>query len=386
MPDPRRSERGQESANQRHRTCVSINWFYRLRSVLAVPAEPWLPFIPELKFRLMIYLLGSGYVGNAYQACFKRNGVAFRSLSRSEVDYTNLATLTAILRAEKPEFLINAAGYTGAPNVDACEFHKWECLTGNAVLPGIIAQACEDAGVPWGHVSSGCIFSGSRPDGSGFTEMDPPNFTFRHDNCSFYSGCKALGEEVLADYQNIYIWRVRIPFEQFEHPRNYLTKLMRYPRLLDATNSISELQEFVEASLLCWQKRIPFGIYNMTNPGAITSREVVSLIKKCGVCVREFEFFTSETEFMQIAARTPRSNCVMNSDKLRDAGIRLTEVHEAIERDLRNWKPAASVSPLPAGRLNRRLSKNQKDIVKCFASDQASLRQLSAQVAMKVKA
>lgn len=30
----------------------------------------------------------------------------------------------------------------------------------------------------------------------------------------------------------------------------------------------------------------------------------------------------------------------MNPDKLRRAGIRLTEVHEAIERDLRNWRKA----------------------------------------------
>ncbi len=242
--------------------------------------------------------------------------VSFRSLSRAEVDYTNVATLTATLRAQKPEFLINAAGYTGKPNVDACEIHKADCLAGNAVLPGIIAQACDAADVPWGHVSSGCIYSGCRPDGSGFTESDAPNFSFRQANCSFYSGSKALGEEILDAYSNVYIWRVRIPFDQFDHPRNYLTKLMRYKRLLDATNSISELQEFVEATLLCWQKRVPFGIYNMTNPGTVTTREVVDLIKKSGVCRRKFEFFNSEEEFLRTAAITPRSNCVMSPAKL----------------------------------------------------------------------
>jgi dTDP-4-dehydrorhamnose reductase len=96
---------------------------------------------------------------------------------------------------------------------------KLECLFGNAALPGIIAQACETAKVPWGHVSSGCIYTGARLDGSGFTEDDAPNFTFRQNNCSFYSGTKALGEEVLAPYPNIYIWRVRIPFDEFENAR-----------------------------------------------------------------------------------------------------------------------------------------------------------------------
>jgi dTDP-4-dehydrorhamnose reductase len=290
----------------------------------------------------MIYLLGgSGYVGHAYQALLTRKGIPFRNLRRAELDYANPAALTAALLADRPEFLINAAGYTGKPNVDACELHKAECLHGNAVLPGLVAQACAAAGVPWGHVSSGCIFTGARPDGSGFTEADAPNFTFRQNNCSFYSGTKALGEEVLAGRPDVYIWRLRIPFNEIDNPRNYLTKLLRYPTLLEAANSISQLEEFVAATFACWEKRIPFGTYNVTNPGHVTTHEVVDLIKKTGVSHKDFIFFKDESDFMRKAAKTPRSNCVMDSAKLAAAGIRLTEVHEAVERDLRRWRQAA---------------------------------------------
>ncbi|MBS0662653.1 MAG: sugar nucleotide-binding protein [Verrucomicrobia bacterium] len=289
----------------------------------------------------MIYLLGgSGYVGQAYQALLTRKGVPFRNVRRADLDYSNLEVLTAALRRDRPEFLINAAGYTGKPNVDACELHKAECLMGNAVLPGTIAQACQAAGVPWGHVSSGCIYTGARPDGSGFTEEDAPNFTFRQDNCSFYSGTKALGEEVLAGQSNLYVWRLRIPFNEVDNPRNYLTKLMRYARLLEATNSISQLDEFVASTFACWEKHIPFGTYNVTNPGAITTREVVALIEQTGVHPKKYEFFASESDFMKVAAKTPRSNCVMDSAKLARAGIRLTEVHAAVEQALRNWRKA----------------------------------------------
>jgi dTDP-4-dehydrorhamnose reductase len=290
----------------------------------------------------MIYLLGgTGYVGQAYQALFRRKGLPFRNLRRSELDYTDAATLRSALRADRPDFLINAAGYTGKPNVDACEVHKAECLFGNAVLPGIIAGACEDAGVPWGHVSSGCIYSGDGPGPNGFTELDPPNFTFRTNHCSFYSGTKGLGEEVLAGRPHVFVWRLRIPFDGVDNPRNYLTKLMRYPRLLEATNSISELDEFVEATFACWEKRIPFGTYNVTNPGRVTTHEVVDLIRRSGVCTKDFAFFASEEEFMKTAAKTPRSNCVLDSSKLAAAGIELTPVREAIVRDLRSWKKAA---------------------------------------------
>lgn len=290
----------------------------------------------------MIYLLGgSGYVGHAYQALLTRKGITFRNLRRADLDYTNGDTLRAALLRDKPAFLINAAGYTGKPNVDACELHKHACLFGNAVLPGIIADACAAAGVPWGHVSSGCIFTGSRPDGRGFTEADTPNFTFRTNNCSFYSGTKALGEEVLAGKPDLYVWRLRIPFDQVDNPRNYLTKLIRYPRLLAATNSVSQLEEFVTATFACWEKRVPFGLYNVTNPGQVTTHEVVEAIKKSGVAKKEFSFFKDETEFMHLAAKTPRSNCTMDSSKLASVGIKMTEVHEAIARDLARWQRAA---------------------------------------------
>jgi dTDP-4-dehydrorhamnose reductase len=291
----------------------------------------------------MIYLLGgSGYVGQAYQALLTRKGLPFRNLRRADVDYTNPVTLRDALRRDKVQFVINAAGYTGKPNVDACELHKAECLDGNAVLPGRIAEACAAAGVPWGHVSSGCIYTGSRPDGSGFSETDAPNFTFRQNNCSFYSGTKALGEEVLADTPNVYIWRLRIPFDHRESPRNYLTKLMRYQRLLEATNSISQLQEFVAATFACWEKRVPFGKYNVTNPGQVTTRQVVEHILASGVLKKDYVFFKDESEFMDIAAKTPRSNCVMTSAKLASVGIQMTEVNEAIARDLKRWQKASA--------------------------------------------
>ena len=62
---------------------------------------------------------------------------------------------------------INAAGYTGKPNVDACETARADTLQGNTLLPQTIAQACAAAGIPWGHVSSGCIFSGAKVDSAG---------------------------------------------------------------------------------------------------------------------------------------------------------------------------------------------------------------------------
>lgn len=279
-------------------------------------------------------------MGSAFRDLFTRRGIEHVSVSRRDCDYTRVEPLAALVRDAGATFLVNAAGYTGKPNVDACERDKAACLAGNAVLPGVIREACERTDLPWGHVSSGCIYTGARSDGAGFVEDDPPNFSFRTDNCSFYSGTKALGEECLAGASRVYLWRLRIPFDNVDSPRNYLSKLLRYRRLLDARNSISHLGEFVEAAWSCWERRVPFGTYNVTNTGCVTTREVVALIRQVLRPDREFDFFDSEEEFLRIAAQTPRSNCVMDNSKLRATGVPISEVHEAVERALATWRHA----------------------------------------------
>jgi len=289
----------------------------------------------------MILLLGgNGYVGNAIQKNLNARNIPFVVASRSDVDYSQLTVLVKMLTELRPEFLINAAGYTGKPNVDACEIHRTDCLDGNAVLPRVIRAACEQTQTAWGHVSSGCIFTGAKEDGAGFTEEDDPNFSFRRNNCSFYSGSKALGEELLQGAEQCFVWRLRIPFNDVDSPRNYISKMMRYDRLLMATNSLSQLDEFANACVDSWLQRIPFGTYNLTNPGSVTTKDVVRLILKHRLSEKSFQFFESDEQFMQLAARTPRSNCVLDSGKAIAAGLKLTPVEDALETAMRAWVAA----------------------------------------------
>ena len=314
----------------------------------------------------MILLLGaSGYIGEAFARELKRRQQEFVPLSRRQVDYSRFDLLLEFLRVNKPAFVINAAGCTGKPNVDACELDQAGTLVGNTLLPQTIAHACAAAGVPWGHVSSGCIFSGAKVSESGktrvekdftqpelrwlvdqnpaavhgFTEADVPNFSFRDRPCSFYSGTKALGEEAMAGLGQSYVWRLRIPFDEFDNHRNYLSKVQRYAKVYDNVNSISHRADFVRACLDLWRLRAPFGIYNMTNPGFVTTRYVVEQIKKILPPARRFEFWASDAEFYRLAAKTPRSNCVMDVAKLLATGVKIRGVEEALADSLNNWKP-----------------------------------------------
>src|SRR5258708_17208056 len=110
----------------------------------------------------MIFLLGaSGFVGQSFEKELRHRGCPFASHSRERIDYARFEILLNLLRETKPGFLINAAGYTGKPNVDACETARADTLQGNTLLPLTIAHAFAAVGVPWGHVSSGCIYPGA---------------------------------------------------------------------------------------------------------------------------------------------------------------------------------------------------------------------------------
>jgi UDP-glucose 4,6-dehydratase len=319
---------------------------------------------------LVILAGATGYIGQTFAEELKRRGHDFIPLSRKNVDYTRFDRLLEFLQEKKPAFLINAAGYTGKPNVDACELAKSETLAGNALLPQTIAQACDVAKIPWGHISSGCIFSGAkivehgtvrvekdmtRPELRriveqsperirGFTEEDTPNFSFRDGPCSFYSGTKALGEEAILNIGQNYVWRLRIPFDEFDSPRNYLSKVQRYSKVYDNVNSISHRLDYVRACLDTWELRAPFGIYNVTNPGFVTTRHVVELVEKYLKPAKKFEYWASDEEFYKVAAKTPRSNCVMDVSKLLNAGVKVRPVEEALETSLRRWTPETSKS------------------------------------------
>ncbi|MDZ4687680.1 MAG: hypothetical protein SH850_21625 [Planctomycetaceae bacterium] len=107
----------------------------------------------------------------------------------------------------------------------------------------------------------------------------------------------------------------------------------------------------MQACVDCFRLRLPCGVYNLTNPGSVWTSEVTELIRDSGITDKEFCFFDDEDQFMRLAAKTPRSNCVLDSNKAVAAGLRLTPVHEAIEQSLARWLAGSRpFPPLPSVR------------------------------------
>lgn len=287
---------------------------------------------------MLLILGGQGYVAQAAARACAKAGVAHRVVSRKEADYTREKDLLALLQQIRPDFLINAAGYTGFPNVATSEKHPEICLLANTALPALLRSACGSLGLPWGHVSTGCLYSGASSRPAGYTEEDPPNFTFKQGGCSYYSGTKALAEDLLAPESQVYVWRIRRPFNHQAHPKNTLCKILGYDVLVNQPNSYSHLEETADAMVACWEKKLPCGLYHATNPGALTAEEIVALARKYRVADKAYRFVAGMADLGAYNDGIPRAECVLDSSKIRSLGIPFTEVHEAVERCFRFWQ------------------------------------------------
>jgi len=314
----------------------------------------------------MVLLLGAtSYTGQAFARALRRRKDPFIPLCRSTFDYSRFELLFDYVRKIHPDLLINSDDSVEIPGQELAEAERMEMLQANTLLPQTIARVCDATNTPWGHVSSGSIYCGAKitmngqfhveedlslenvrslfaahPEKfRGFTEQDEPNFSFRS-ICTFYSGTKALAEEALRSSRS-YIWRFRLPFNELDEPANFLSQLQDSAYHHDAINSLSQLDECVNACLDLWERRAPFGIYNVVNPGAVCTREILQMIHRSLKSRRDFQLLVYEGN--GDAQQKPlHSDCILDISKLERNGIRLCSVQEALERTLQKWQPNAS--------------------------------------------
>ena len=131
-------------------------------------------------------------------------------------------------------------------------------------------------------------------------------------------------------YPNVLILRLRMPVSDDLHSRNFVTKIAKYERVVDIPNSNTILHDLLPASILMAEHK-DTGIYNFTNPGAISHNEVLALFKQYVRPGFTWKNFTLEEQAKVIKAG--RSNCKLDTtkliNKLKEYKYEVPEVHEA---------------------------------------------------------
>ena len=279
----------------------------------------------------LFVILGKGYVGQYLASTLKNYSLPFEIWSKRDVDYTNptiLHSRLSILARQNEVVVVNCAGYTGVPNVDGCEepSAKPVVYQMNSALPVQLAIVCKQIpNVNFIHISSGCIYNGYNKV---FSETDQPNFGFFNEGSSFYSKTKHLAELGLKNLEYGVMLRVRMIFGPDEQSRNFITKIKKYSHLIVNENSMTNVVELCEFIIQFCAQNLDrtHDVYNVVNEGSISLKAIAAYYNSVS-CEPRTWLFASEAD---LKLKAKRSNCILDTSKIRKLGLTLKPVSESI--------------------------------------------------------
>ena len=269
-----------------------------------------------------------GYLAGHFLRAFSARGC---TTLLSECDVTDQLAVMSDIRGFSPDLVINCVGKTHSPQhatIDGCESDaaaKAQTYAVNVMGALRVRDACAIANVPLIHLGSGCIFDGYGE--TPLTEDVEPN------PVSYYAKTKALADQMVSRYDKALILRLRLPVSDDLHPRNTLVKLAKYAEVVDAPNSVTDVASLMDAT---WQlvRAGKTGIFNVVNPGPVSPYHLALLMGNEPAPINPDE----------LNARTlaPRSNCVLSTAKLEDAGVYLPLSWTVITRHVKALQERAA--------------------------------------------
>ena len=168
---------------------------------------------------------GTGYIGKHIVKELEKNKLEFVLSSKRIYNYTDIEN---DIKLYHPKFIISAAGYSTPTTIDHYESHKEELLLTNTTGNLILADLTSKYNIHLTLIMSGCIYQ--YKDYSDFnyyklkfTEESKPNFSG-----SFYSKNRIETEQLLSNYNNLCILRLRMPISDNLHSKSLITKIIKY--------------------------------------------------------------------------------------------------------------------------------------------------------------
>jgi dTDP-4-dehydrorhamnose reductase len=253
-------------------------WWRRSKRVLyphALESGVLRPSMPPAAARPVLITGATGTLGQAFARHCELRGLAFRLLSRSEMDIADEYSVEAALALHGPWAVVNAAGYV---RVDEAELDRARCLRENTDGPGILAGACRSRGVRLVTFSSDLVFDGSSCTPYGEESSPAP--------LSVYGESKAEAERrVLAADPAALVIRTSAFFGPSDE-HNFVTRAMRLLQAgqeviaaNDAVVSPTYVPHLVDTTLDLLIDG-ESGIWHLANVGAVTWVELARAVAR----------------------------------------------------------------------------------------------------------
>lgn len=219
----------------------------------------------------------NGQLGSEFRALEKKyDQFEFIFVGKDELAIQDHFLLKKFFKKHLPSYCINCAAYTA---VDKAETEKELATTINGDAPGYLAEACDEFGTRFIHISTDYVFDGS--SAIPYKETDETN------PVNHYGMSKLIGEKrVMENIADAVI--IRTAWVYSEYGNNFVKTMMRLMKEREQLNVVSDQRgsptyaaDLADAimQIISKDKIVP-GIYHYSNEGAITWYEFAVAIKE----------------------------------------------------------------------------------------------------------
>ena len=285
---------------------------------------------------------GNGWIGNKFiEYCLDKECKII--LGNSRVD--NFESLMKEILDEKPTHIISFIGRThgeiGGKKYTTIDYLEQEGklvdnIRDNLFSPMMLAFICDNYDIHFTYLGTGCIFSYKDTD---YTELEPYQFKEKDEPNFFgssYSIVKGFTDRLMHLYNDSVLnLRIRMPITNIDEPRNFISKIIRYPKICSIPNSMTVLNDFIPIFYdMIIDRRT--GTYNCTNPGVISHNQILDMYKKYVNPNFTWENFTEQEQNEILDSK--RSNNYLDTKSIKCLYPDLKPINESINDVLKNWK------------------------------------------------
>jgi len=235
-----------------------------------------------------------GWIGTYFCDFVKNNNYPTIELITTDSRVENIEDVKKDLNDVNPDRVISFVGRTSGPGFTTIDYLEQkgklkENVRDNLFSPVVLMKLCEDRGIHFTYLGTGCIFSYEHCTDEPFTEVSKPNFFG-----SSYSTVKGFTDQLTVLFPNTLNVRIRMPIIEYDCPKNFISKIIRYPKICNTLNSMSVLPDLIPEMIRCIidQKT---GTVNLVNPGPIDHQTILGMYQKYVDANHTCEYIT-ETE------------------------------------------------------------------------------------------
>ena len=296
------------------------------------------------KIKLLIF--GSkGWIGNQFIEYLNANKDENITYMETNVRADNEQLVTDVIMAHSPTHIISFIGRTYGGDFNTIDYLEQpgkltDNVRDNLYAPMVLANLSYKFNIHYTYLGTGCIFSQEDPTKKSYMETDNPDFFG-----SSYSTVKGFTDRLMRLYPNTLNLRIRMPIVDFEHPRNFITKITQYEKICSMPNSMTVLPDFYPIILDMQENTCPAskmmknketGTMNLVNPGLITHNEILEMYKE--IVNPDFTWSNFSIEEQNQILKSKRSNNHLNTSKLEKLYPSILPIHYSVRNCLLKYK------------------------------------------------